>query len=44
MENELYFFARDHFYFIKNKHMANGKKQDFMYEKIKPNPVVVGKS
>lgn len=43
MENELYYFARDHFYFLKNKHVSNGKKQDFMYEKIKPGPVV-GKS
>lgn len=40
MENELYFFARDHFYFIKNKHMSGGKQQDFMYEKIKPGPVL----
>lgn len=40
MENELYFFARDHFYFIRNKHISNGKRQDFMYEKIKPGPVL----
>lgn len=39
MENELYYFARDHFYFLKNKYiMNNGKKQDFLYEKIKPPP------
>jgi heparan sulfate 2-O-sulfotransferase HS2ST1 len=37
MENELYHFARDHFYFIKNKYVTNtGKIQGFMYEKIKP--------
>lgn len=36
MENELYFFARDHFYFLKSKHISNGKQQDFSYEKIKP--------
>ncbi|XP_070504684.1 heparin sulfate O-sulfotransferase [Chironomus tepperi] len=39
MENELYYFARDHFYFLKNKNiMSNGKQQDFLYEKIKPPP------
>lgn len=39
MENELYFFARDHFYFLKGKQLVNGKKQDFLYEKIKAGPV-----
>lgn len=37
MENELYLFAREHFQFIQSKYTVNGKKQEFMYEKIKPN-------
>lgn len=37
MEEEFYNFARDHFHFIRSKHiMSNGKRQEFMYEKIKP--------
>jgi heparan sulfate 2-O-sulfotransferase HS2ST1 len=39
MENELYHFARDHFQFMKARLLSNSKKQDFTYEKIKPNPV-----
>lgn len=40
MENELYHFAREHFYFIRSKYKTAGKKQEFMYEKIKPNQVL----
>jgi heparan sulfate 2-O-sulfotransferase HS2ST1 len=40
MENELYHFARDHFKFMQAKQMSSGKKQDFMYEKIKPNTIL----
>lgn len=32
--------AFDHFRFIESKHISNGKKQDFMYEKIKPNQLL----
>lgn len=39
MEEEFYEFARDHFHFLRSKYiMTNGKKQDFMYEKVKPPP------
>lgn len=40
MENELYEFALDQFHFIQSKYTINGKKQEFMYEKIKPNQIV----
>lgn len=37
MEEEFYEFALNHFNFLRSKYfMSNGKKQDFMYEKIKP--------
>uniref|UniRef100_A0A182W6Y7 Heparan sulfate 2-O-sulfotransferase 1 n=1 Tax=Anopheles minimus TaxID=112268 RepID=A0A182W6Y7_9DIPT len=40
MENELYEFARDQFHFVQKKLRTPGRNvmQDFMYEKIKPNP------
>lgn len=37
METELYEFALEHFHFIQSKYFVNGKKQEYMYEKIKPN-------
>lgn len=39
MEDEFYNFAHEQFHFIRGKYiMSNGKKQDYMYEKIKPPP------
>lgn len=41
MEEEFYEFARTNFNFLRSKYvMSNGKRQDFMYEKIKPPPNV----